>query len=404
MLKDANFLFELGTEEIPAGYLPPAIEAVKKTFITSLDESRIDFNEVDVYGTPRRITVMISGLAGSQREEEVEVKGPSIKAAYDKEGNPTKALQGFMKGNGIDIKDVFTKDTGKGEYIFAKKDLESKTTGEIIPGIVSGIIKSLPFPKRMRWSDKSISFPRPISSILLLLGESVIDYEVDGIVSSNKTHGHYIQNNRVLEVKKIGDYENLLKKSSVIVDHSKRKELIKSGLESAAKKTGGKLNDDEDLLNIVTFLVEDPHIVTCGFNSKFLEIPEIVLIAEMKEHQKYFSVMDSKGKLSNNFLVVSNNPPTDFIKVGNERVISARFNDARFFYEEDRKKKLGERVDSLKNVLFHKELGSIHDKIERMRPCAKSINKKLKLGKKDSDNIDRAILIWQDRPCHINGD
>ncbi len=393
MLKDANFLLELGTEEIPAGYIPPAIEAVKKVFVENLGGNRIDFDSIEVFATPRRTAVLISKLAASQREEEVELKGPSVKAAYDASGKPTKALEGFIKGNGITAGDVFTRDSDKGSYVFAKKKLDAKKTKVLLPAIITQIISAIPFPKRMRWSDKSVTFPRPIRYFVILFNNMVIPFEIDGIASSNMTRGHYIQNNHMVEIKNISTYDDLLKKNGVILDQAERKEMIRKELAAAAKKAGGKLLDDESLLETVTYLVERPYICECRFDRQFLALPDIVLIAEMREHQKYFSVVDGAGKLTDAFLVVSNNPPTDNIRAGNERVISARFNDARFFYNEDRKMKLADRVGSLKTVLFHKELGSIYDKVARMQEIAAYIAERLKLDVALRERIDRAVNL-----------
>ena len=393
MLKDANFLLELGTEEIPAGYLPPAIEAVRKTFTESLDAGRIAHGGIEVFATPRRIAVMAAGLAESQREEEVELKGPSVKAAYDADGKPTKALEGFLKGNGITAADVFTKDAEKGSYVFARKKLDSKKTAELLPDIVAKIVGSVPFPKRMRWSDKSVTFPRPLRYFLIMFNGRVIPFAIEGIESSNRTRGHYIQHDRMVEVASIGDYVDMLKKNGVIADQEERKRVIRDGLHAAAKEAGGVLLEDEELVDTVTFLVEDPQICVCTFDRDFLKLPDIVLIAEMREHQKYFSVVDAAGKLTDRFLVVSNNPPTANVKAGNERVITARFNDARFFYNEDRKAKLAGRVESLKTCLFHKELGTIYDKVSRMQLIADRIAGSLKLDPAAREKIARAVSL-----------
>ncbi|HOO70516.1 MAG TPA: glycine--tRNA ligase subunit beta [Spirochaetota bacterium] len=393
MLKDANFLCEIGTEEIPAGYMLPAIEATTRIFIKTLDDNRINHGELDVCATPRRIAVAISSLADTQREEEAEVKGPAVKAAYDAQGNPTRALEGFLAGNGVTRDDVFTRDTGKGEYVFARKKLEARKTAEIIPGILNDIVNTIPFPKRMRWSDKSVTFPRPVRYFLVLFNNALIPYEIEGISSSTMTRGHYIQHNDMIEIGNIKDYEDVLASNAVIVDHRVRKERIRERLMLAASACGGVVLEDEELLDTVTFLVEDPNIVTCTFDPDYLKIPDIALIAEMKEHQKYFPVMDKRGKLTNNFLVVSNNPSNENVIEGNRRVVTARFNDASFFFHEDRKMKLVDRVDALKHVLFHKELGSIYQKVERMQKIASVFAEKLGLAGDVAKKIDRAVLL-----------
>jgi glycyl-tRNA synthetase beta chain len=393
MLDNANFLCEIGTEEIPAGYLPPVINELKNLFNKKLSENRITFQDISVCATPRRLVTFISGMANAQTEEEIEIKGPSVKAAYDDKGQQNKALAGFLNGNGLSGKDIFTKQTDKGDYIFARKKLVSKKTEEILPGIIEFVVKNIGTPKKMRWSDKTISFPRPIAYFLIMLNDKVVPFELSGIKSSNLTRGHFVQFNKMLEIKKIGDYEAILRKNGVLLDQTKRKEIIHSELLKAAEKLNGKLIEDEELLDTVTFLVENPNIVTCQFAEQFLSIPDLVLVTEMKVHQKYFAVTGKDGKLLPNFFAVSNNPATDYIKKGNERVISARFSDAAFFFNEDRKTKLIDKVESLKSVLFHKELGTIYDKIDRMSHIAEFVSGELKLDEQILKKVKRSILL-----------
>ncbi len=389
----ANFLCEIGTEEIPAGYIPPAIEATDAIFRRKLEENRIKFGNVSVYGTPRRIVVFASGVADGQEAGEEELKGPAVKAAYDASGNPTRALEGFARGNGIGLATVYRRETDRGEYVFAKRAMPANKTADIIPGIVEHIVGALPFPKRMRWSDKKVDFPRPVRYFMVLFNDAFIPIYIEGIPSGNCTRGHFIQNNRMFEIPKISAYEKTLRDNNVLLNHHERRETIRDGLEAAAAKIGGTVIRDDELLETVTFLVEDPHIVVCEFDPAFLKIPDIVLITEMKEHQKYFAVSDTNGKLMNRFLVVSNNPPTEHIKSGNERVIAARFNDGSFFFNEDRKQKLEGFVDSLKNVLFHKELGTIYQKMERVGAVAKTICAELSIDKSTAEKVQRAIHL-----------
>ncbi|MCL1911372.1 MAG: glycine--tRNA ligase subunit beta [Leptospirales bacterium] len=393
MLDNANFLCEIGTEEIPAGYMPAAIESAGKIFRHRLTESRIGFDDISVMATPRRIAILASNLAESQRAENTEIKGPAVSAAYTPDGKPSRPLTGFLKSNGLTEKDIFKKDTGKGEYIFAQKALESRKTAEIIPDIIKDIVNGTQFPKRMRWSGKSVDFPRPIGYFAVIFNGKTIPIELDGIPSSNMVRGHYIRYNKMLTVDDISIYENLLKENGVILDQSGRKELIRAELHRAAEESGHVLFDDENLLDTVTFLVESPFVVECSFDSEFLKIPDIALIAEMKEHQKYFPLHGKDGKLSSSFLVVSNNPATQYIKAGNERVIAARFSDAGFFYREDRKAKLSDMVESLKSVLFHKELGSIYDKVERMLKIADAFAGMTDLEEALAGKIKRAITL-----------
>ncbi len=389
----ANFLCEIGTEEIPAGYIPSIIRDIENIFKQKLLEYRISFADIKSFATPRRLAIFGYEIAGSQTGGEIEIKGPSAKAAYDSKGEPTKALLGFTNGNRISKEDIFKKTTEKGEYIFARKKMESEKSEEIIPDIVEYAVRNIASPKKMRWSGKTIAFPRPISYFLLMLNDRIIPFELDGINSSNLSRGHFIQHNKMIEIDKIRDYEQLLFNSGIIVNHEKRKKHIHDGLTRTAMEIGGILIDDAELLETVTFLTEYPHIVKCDFAKDFLKIPDIVLITEMKVHQKYFAVKDKDGRLMPNFLVVSNNPPGEYVKKGNERVISARFSDASFFFNEDRKTKLIDKIENLKNVLFHKELGTVHDKIIRMSRIAGYLAKALDLAENTSRKIERAVQL-----------
>jgi glycyl-tRNA synthetase beta chain len=245
----------------------------------------------------------------------------------------------------------------------------------------------------MRWADKKVTFPRPISYFLVLFNDKVVPFEIEGIKSGNLTRGHFVQFNRMIEINKISEYVNKLRENWVIIDHRERKEIIRQELLKAAEAAGGFLLEDEDLLNTVTFLVEKPHIIVCEFDQKFLEVPDIVLIAEMKEHQKYFAVIDKEGRLINKFLVTANNPETPNIIKGNVKVISARFNDAEFFNREDAKVKLEDRLESLKRVLFHKELGSIYDKVMRVKSISEALVSLLSIDNETARKIMRAVML-----------
>jgi len=393
MAENVNFLCEIGTEEIPAGYIPPAANAAREFMEKTLKQERLSFTEVYVYATPRRLAILVSDMADMQSADEEEIKGPSLKAAYDENGNPAKPLQGFMHGNNVKIDDIYTKDTGKGEYIFAKRTREALPATGIIPGIIEKMLGALPFPKRMRWGDKKIAFPRPINYFCVLLNNSLIDHQIEGIPFGNSVRGHYIQNNIMAEITDSSRYVEILDAHGVIVEQERRKQIIRQQLKDAAASIEGVLIEDEELLDTVTFLTEWPYVVVCDFDTDFLQIPDVVLITEMKEHQKYFAVNTTSGGLMPKFLVVSNNPPNDNIKQGNERVIAARFSDARFFFGEDRKTSLAEKVDQLKDVLFHKDLGSIYDKVQRMKTISDEASDILDLPVETREKIDRAVLL-----------
>jgi glycyl-tRNA synthetase beta chain len=393
MWDKVNFLCEVGTEEIPAGYIPAAIEQFKKRFTDAFAVNRIPCESVTVFATPRRIIVCGSDLSAAQKEEMLEFKGPSADRAFDSDGKPAKALLGFMQGNGLTEKDLEKRETPKGSYIYGTRNAEIKAAAEILPAIISETILSVPFPKTMRWNTKTVVYPRPIRYLCVLFNDKVVPVDIDGIKADNKTRGHYVRTKDMLTVSKIKDYPSLLRSNDVYFDQVERKAVISKLLSEAAARIGGNLVEDDDLLDVVTFIVEFPHVVTCSFKESYLEIPDIVLITEMKEHQKYFAVRDKNGKLTNSFLVISNNPPTDFIRKGNERVITARFNDAGFFFKEDRKHTLADKVESLKSVVFHKDLGTIFDKVERVKKVAAVLSKEFGVKDAEAAKIDRAVTL-----------
>ncbi|MDA3899796.1 MAG: glycine--tRNA ligase subunit beta [Spirochaetes bacterium] len=388
-----NFLLEIGSEEIPAGYISQACDSFRTLFEKKLEDASLKYSVIHTYATPRRIVIAIEELADSQLSETVEMRGPSVEKAFDDSGKPSKALEGFLRGNGAVVDDVEKRDTGKGIYVFIQKRTESRPATEILPGIIEDIITSVPFPKRMKWSNKSVTYPRPLRYLLTLFNDSILDYSIDGIASSNKTRGHYIQHNRMLDVATISEYSELLRSNGVLLDNQKRRDAIKAELSKAASDLDAVLVENDELFETVTYLVEDVNVVTCSFSEDFLAIPDIVLVAEMKEHQKYFALRKKDGSLMNKFCVISNNPATDFIREGNERVIAARFSDAEFFFKEDRKKKLSERVNSLKNVLFHKDLGSIFDKVERVRAVSHELVSRMQIAPDMATKIDRAVTL-----------
>ncbi|HRX14733.1 MAG TPA: glycine--tRNA ligase subunit beta [Spirochaetota bacterium] len=388
-----NFLLEIGSEEIPAGYISPACQVYSDLFEKKFNDASIKFGAIHTFATPRRMVIAIEELADKQLSETVEVRGPAVEKAFDDNGKPTKALEGFLKASGATIDDIDKRDTGKGIYVFVNKTTQAGKTVDLLPSMIEEIIGSANFPKKMKWSNKSISYPRPLRYLLTLFNDKCVEYSIDGINSNNKTRGHYIQHNGMIEVASIAGYPDLLKKNGVILDQQERKQIIKNALVDTAKSLDAVLIEDEELFETVTYLVEDVNIVVCSFDKEFLQIPDIVLIAEMKEHQKYFALRQKDGSLLNRFCVVSNNPATDFVKEGNERVIAARFSDAEFFYKEDRKHKLADKVDMLKSVLFHKDLGSVYDKVERVRAVSREFVKRLKIDNNIAGKIDRAVTL-----------
>lgn len=388
-----DLLFEIGTEEIPARFMEGAFDFVKSYMETKLKELRIPYDEIDVTGTPRRLVLMIKGLADRQERIEEEVIGPPVSVAFDAGGNITKAGIGFAKSHGIDISELKVKKTPKGEYVYFVRVDEGKKTEDILPELLINLVKSIPWPKSMRWGSRKIRFARPIHWFLTLYGDEIIEFEVEGIKSSNVTWGHRFLSEGPIKVKHIENYKELLRQNFVIVDHRERKNIIWEQIVECAKSVGGIPEKDEKLLNEVTFLVEYPVALVGSFEKKYLELPTEVLTTTMKEHQRYFPVFSEDGKIKPYFIVVANIVTDDMsiIVKGNERVLKARLKDAKFFFDEDKKVPLEEMVEKLKNVVFQEKLGTSFEKVERFRRIANWLAEKIVPHKKES--VDRCAYL-----------
>lgn len=367
-----SLLLEIGTEEIPARFLPPAISDLKRLASGLMDEYRIDHGEVKAYATPRRLVLIVNSVNTMQRDITKEIFGPSKKAAYDEHGNPTKAAIGFAQSLGINTSDLVIKQKGKGDYIVAVIDEKGVETRAVLPEVLEKIVLSLRFPKSMRWGTGTFTFARPMHWIMSLFGQDVIPFEIEGIKSGNITRGHRFLSPAAFQIRDISTYLSLLEHNFVLLDPEKRKDVIRKGITEHAVASGGLPLIDEELLETVSFLVEYPVPVLCSFDSSYLKLPKELLITVMKDHQKYFAIQDTEDNLVNHFVVVSNTRADNAgtIRVGAERVIRARFDDAKFYFHEDRKKTLFERVEDLKKVTFHAQLGSLFEKTGRMESIA----------------------------------
>ncbi len=379
-------LLEIGTEEIPARFLPSAISDLKDIAAKTFDEYRISYQEIKTYATPRRLVLMMDGVSSIQKDVTKEVFGPSKKAAFDEQGRPTKAASGFAHSLGIKTSDLIIRAKGKGEYVAAVVEEKGLASTVVLPEVLKRVILSLHFPKSMRWSDGSLSFVRPIHWIVSLFGFDTVHLEIDGIRSSNMTRGHRFLSPASFQIREIASYMNLLENNFVILDHQKREGIIRKGITVLAAKANGEPLMDEDLLTTVNFLVEFPVPVLCTFTADYLKLPKELLITVMKDHQKYFSVQDSEGNLLNSFIVISNTRTEngETVKAGAEKVIRARFDDAEFYFNEDRKKTLSERVEDLKQVTFHDQLGTLFEKTERITSIASLLAGKLTPALKDN--------------------
>ena len=363
-----DLLFEIGSEEIPAGYIEPALAALAADVTSKLTEARIGHGAVKTYGTPKRLALWIKDVADHQETLTSEVVGPPEKVGFDADGKPTVPAIKFAEKLGISMDQVTVKDTGKGRYLCAMKTEDAVETVKVLERILPETITRIPFPKTMRWADQDVHFARPITSILALFGSSMIPFTFGDITSSNTTRGHRFMKPGNITIKNPSEYAASLEQAHVVADIETRKAAVRVEIEKAASTVGGVILKDEDLVNIVANLIEYPVVVTGTFDDVFLEVPDEVLITAMREHQKYFSVVDANGKLLPHFVVVNNTRTNDMAVVtkGHEKVLRARLADARFFYRGDLKEKSEDRIEKLKGVLFQASLGTMYDKTMRI--------------------------------------
>ena len=388
-----ELLFEIGTEEIPAGFLSKAVVDMEEIIRKSFTDKRIAFDGIKCLATPRRLVLYIADLSAKQEDQTVEKLGPAKKAAFDENGQPTKAAIGFARGQGVDVSQLETITTEKGEYLGARKTIAGQPTKDLLPDILKDFMLAIPFRKSMRWADCTLRFARPIHWILALYSGEVIPLKIEDIESGNTSCGHRFMSPAPFAVAGFEDYLNKARENFVIADPAERRKLILEEAEKSAAEVGGKLFYTDDLLETVSFIVEYPVIVRGGYEEDYLKIPKDVLTTTMISHQKYFPVVNEAGKLLPYFIAVSNTKPRDISVVakGNERVLRARLADASFFFEEDKKVPLEDRVESLKKVVFHTLLGTSHKKVSRFRKLAVKIASKVKPSVKK--NVDRAALL-----------
>ncbi|GAB4405730.1 MAG: glycine--tRNA ligase subunit beta [Thermodesulfovibrionales bacterium] len=373
--------------------MPLAISMLRDNTIAILNEHFIGFSEVRTYATPRRLALLVKGMPEAQRDMVKEVFGPPKKAAFDKDGNPTKAAIGFANSQGVEVSDLVIKNRDKGEYVVAVVQQKGVAVRELLSEILRKIVLSLHFPKSMRWGNGSIRFVRPIHWILALFDGETIPFEIDGVKSGNVTKGHRFLSPGSFIVKEIASYINLLENNYVIVEQDERRRIILEGIARLASSSGGRVLKDDELLDTVTNLVEYPLPVLCEFPSEYLNLPKELLVTVMRGHQKYFAIEDEDGRLKNYFIVISNTREENsaVIRAGAERVIRARFEDARFYYEDDLKRPLNERIEDLKRVTFHERLGTLYDKTERVVRLSSYLSEMLAPDKKG--NIERAAWL-----------
>jgi glycyl-tRNA synthetase beta chain len=378
-------LLEIGTEDLPARFLPSALLQLKENSEIILKENHIRSSDIKTYGTPRRLVLLADGIPPMQEDRSKEVFGPSRKVAFDEHGRPTKAATGFARSQGISVENLTIKNKDKGEYVVAVIEEKGVYVRELLPEILKRIVLSLHIPKSMRWGNSNIRFLRPIRWLVALLDKEIINFEIDGIKSSNITRGHRFLSPAAFQIKEITGYKRLLRNNYVIVDQEERKKIIVDKMEKSLESINERPVKDEDLLETVVHLVEYPVSVLGTFSMEYLELPKELLITVMKGHQKYFAVQDREGILTNHFVVISNTGEenSETVKIGAERVIKARFEDARFYFEEDRKKPLFERIEELRKVTFQEKLGSLYEKTKRMESLSEFFADRLMPSAKD---------------------
>ncbi len=375
----SEFLLEIGTEEIPARFIPPALAEVAASFRKLLEQERINAGEVLTWGTPRRLALVAREMAEGQAEVSTEIVGPPKAVAYDSYGNPTPAAQGFAKNQGVAVSDLIEVDTPRGIYLAVSKRTAGRLTRERLQELLPSFILGLSFPKSMHWGSETITYARPIHWILARLGGEVLPFTVGDVTSGGLTYGHRFLAPQAVEVKDAAAYVAALEKAWVIVDPQVRRAHLDQELAQAAAKVGGEVVPNPGLLEENSFLVEYPSVVCGNFEDKFLALPEEVLITSMREHQRYFSLRGQNGKLLPHFIAVNNTLTRDpeVVRQGHERVLRARLSDAMYFYGVDSKVPLENRVAALKGVVFHSLLGTSYEKMERFREMAAFLARQL---------------------------
>ncbi|APD92510.1 glycine--tRNA ligase subunit beta [Alteromonas mediterranea] len=367
-MRTENCLVELGTEELPPKALKSLGEAFATQFEAALSQADLSFDSVSWFAAPRRLAVYVSGLAEGQADKVVEKRGPAVSAAFDADGNPTKAAQGWARGNGIDVSDAERLVTDKGEWLLHKAHVPGQSVAELLEGLINQAVSKLPIPKPMRWGNYNTQFIRPVHTLCVLYGSEVVNVSVLGLTSGRVVQGHRFHGEGRFELDHADNYASALEQQYVLADFEARKDKVRQQLEDAAKNLSLKPDYDEELLEEIASLVEWPVVLQAGFDKGFLEVPKEALIYTMKDDQKYVPLLNSDGALCNTFLFVTNIESRDASQIisGNEKVIRPRLADAEFFFNSDKKTTLESRLESLETVLFQKQLGTLKEKSERI--------------------------------------
>ncbi len=393
MSKTDDFLVEIGTEELPPKALRALMEAFGENLAAGIDDARLAHEAVHAYASPRRLAVIVENLAHSQEDRRVEQKGPPVSVAFDDDGNPKPAATAFATKCGVSVDELGRSQTEKGEWLVHNTVEKGRAAAELLPDIIERALGALPIPRRMRWGAGEAEFVRPVHWVVLLHGKNVIDATIMGLATGRESRGHRYHSSGSVSIPKPRDYLDILEKEGyVIADFERRRDMVREGAEAAAERAGGNIVDGESLYDEVAALVEWPVPIVGAFDEFYLDLPREVVISTLTGHQRYFPVADDKGRLLPHFVTIANLESKDPEQVieGNERVIRPRLADAAFFWESDRKTPLGGRVESLREVVYQRGLGSLFDKSERIGRIAAWLAKQLGA---DADAVARAAAL-----------
>lgn len=379
-METRDLIFEIGTEELPARMVPMALKGLETNLAVGLQEAGLAFDALVCNGTPRRLAAHVAGLQTVQADREEVVAGPPARISYDADGRPTKAALGFARSQNVPIEALYTEDTDKGAYVFVRKHIQGRLAAEILKELLPRVVTSISLPKTMRWNSPDLRFARPIRWLAAVFGNEIIEFSLFGLMSGDTSRGHRFMANEIFKVSSsLQEYQRRLQDRYVIVNQDVRKKMIWEEALKAAQIVNGRPIDDEELLELNTHLVEYPSVVCGGFSRDFLRLPKEVLITSMREHQKYFAVVDSEGNLLPHFIAVNNtqSPRPELVRNGHERVLRARLTDAAFFFDEDTKRPLHDYVDGLNGVVFHQKLGTLLNKTMRVEAISTYLAQKL---------------------------
>lgn len=389
-----DFLLEIGLEEIPAKFAPGAVSQMETNARKFLTELRLAYKDLKVFVTPRRLALLVEALAEKQEDIREEAKGPAQKAAFDAEGKPTKAAEGFARGQGVSTAELYVKEFNGVPYVFAMKNLLGEETEKLLPNLCLDLITGLNFPKPMRWGSYEVRFARPIRWLVTLFGDQIIPFSYVGLQAGRTTRGHRTLGGYVRLVKP-ADYLEALESAYVIADQEKRKDLVWRQVTSLATKIRGTIDEDEELLTEICHLLEYPTALMGEVDIKYMVLPEEVITTPMKEHQRYFPVRGEDGRLLPYFITLRNgdNTALDVVKEGNKKVLKARLEDAAFYYREDLKKPLPTLIPKLDRVVYHEKLGTVGQRVERLRKLAVAIAAQLMLSPQEKELVDRTAYL-----------